>query len=440
MVQKSNLAHIESGSESPELGLLYLRNLMTQSIGGEPPIEKMRKFLGAIGGPKIKPRIVQVIGTNGKGSVVAQVSSLLISAGFSVGSTISPHLSKMNERCRINGKSISDKLLNHYALEVKKINQNLDIEMPFPVAMLAVSTLFFIEEDVDFIVLETGLGGRLDGATAFESPEVIAITTIGRDHEHILGSYPFDLSLEKVAAVRDKAAVVLGRIEDEVREFLVKGIEKRDSKATSFGVDFDYKHSSEFKYLSGQELDFSLSSEKWIKAPLNLEGSHQADNLAVSLEVVSKLGIDISKLDSTNNSFSWYGRLERFYSNSREWILDCAHNEDGIFAISNHLKNLSDQKYIVCFSGVGDKNWTSIVESLRPITDKLILIELDNPRAANMHELQSHLSSIEISSEIHPGSYRDLIEKISSGDNNCSVLVIGSLYLVGSLRKELINK
>ena len=436
MVQKSNLAH----TENIQLGLLYLRDLMSRNIGGSPPIEKMQKFLGAIGGSKIKPRVIQVLGTNGKGSVVAQVSSLLISAGFSVGSTISPHLSKMNERCRINGKFISDELLNHYALRVKEISQSLDIEMPFPVAMLAVSTLFFLEEDVDFIVFETGLGGRLDGATAFESPEVIAITTIGKDHEHILGTYPFDLSLEKVAAVRDKASVVLGRIEDEVRGLLVKEIEKRGSRATSFGADFNYKHSSESRYLVEEEFSFTLSSGRSVLAPLNLEGLHQADNLAVSLEVVSKLGVDLSSIDYSKSSLNWNGRLERFYINSREWILDCAHNEDGILAVANHLENLSDQKYIICFSGVGDKNWISIIKSLSPITQELILVELDHTRAANVHEVQKQLSSIEISSNLHSGSYRDLIEKISSGDNNSSVLVIGSLYLVGNIRDKLINK
>ncbi|MEZ4754149.1 MAG: Mur ligase family protein [Bdellovibrionota bacterium] len=413
---------------------------MKLEIGGEPAIEKVRRFLDHTVGRKLKPRVIQVVGTNGKGSVVMDITAALISAGYTVGSTISPHLLEMNERCLINGQRLDDLTLGTYAYRVYEISKELNLELAFPVAILASSLLIFQELDLDFIVLETGLGGAMDGATAIESPEVIVLTTIGRDHEHVLGEYPLGIASQKLGAVRDGAKVVLGRIETGTRSFLLEEIKKLKSKVTSIGFDFDYKKESGFKYLTGTPIDFTLSSGKTINSKLLFEGQHQADNLAVALEVISQLKIPLDEIVLDINHLNWQGRLERFYFNSREWILDCAHNEEAMAVVSQHLAKLDNRKYLICYSGMGKRDWQKILAYLRPIASEFIFHQLDYFRAADMNMISSNLSGIEISTEVHSGSYRELIEKISNRDNNQPVLVIGSLYLVGSFRQALLEK
>ncbi|MCB0317521.1 MAG: hypothetical protein KDD56_02105 [Bdellovibrionales bacterium] len=424
--------------EDVEEGLEFLRDLMTKNILGESALVKMQSFLRqAFGICKVSPRIIQVLGTNGKGSVVNQLVSILNCAGFSVGSTISPHLVEMNERCCINAVPIALNELGRFALRVKEICRSINLELPFPVAILAAATLCFIERGLDFIVLEAGLGGRNDASTAFENPEVISLTSIGRDHEHILGKYPYEIIREKLAALRNNTSLVLGRYNFELRDFIENETRKKAHKIIGLGQEFDYDKFNSLKYLPTEILEFNLASKQRINANLGLEGKHQADNLAVALQIASELGVDLSKLNLCSRTLNWGGRLERLYVNSLEWILDCAHNEEGVEVVANHLNSLADGKYTVIFSGLGEKKLLSMIKLLQPVIDELFLYQMENHRAADMQVLANELSSFEISSKIHIGSYRELIEKIYQRDNKNPVLVIGSVYLIGITKVEL---
>ena len=285
-------------------------------------LQRTHKLLELCGNPEKKLTIIQVAGTNGKGSVCAMLESIFRHSGHKTGLFTSPHLYKINERIRINGIAVSNEKLNDF---ISLYNKNiLDVDASFFEALTATALWLFNNQNVDIAVMETGLGGRLDSVTACD-PKATVITKISLDHIEILGN-----SLEKITY--EKAGILKPKIPcfSSPQSSIVKKILKTQAKKIGCPLFF---------------------SNKQNKIQINLIGSHQEENARLARNVIqySKLfNIDNNQINYGLKNINWFARYQVLKKNPKI-IFDVGHNHDGISAFINTFSNekIIGKKYLV---------------------------------------------------------------------------------------------
>ncbi|MGB4570865.1 MAG: folylpolyglutamate synthase/dihydrofolate synthase family protein, partial [Tepidanaerobacteraceae bacterium] len=410
-----------------------------------------------LGNPHENIKIIHVAGTNGKGSTCAMIASILRSAGFKVGLYISPYLEVFNERMQVNGENISNEDLARLTEKVREkvfyMRENgLGSPTEFEV-VTAIGFSYFKEQAVDFLVLEVGMGGRLD-ATNVVTPLVSVITPISMDHQQYLGSTLRDISREKCGIIKQGVPVVTAPQEDEAMAVIEDTCRERNCSLTKV-INSSVSRSPDtisYRFVNGgiKGMTFDLYTPKtdYPGLQIGLMGRHQLDNAATAVAAVEPLGnsgVNLSReaIYKGLKGARWPGRLE-IMKEKPTVLIDGAHNIAGIKTLKAVLEEyFYDRKKILVVGILEDKDYTEMLEELIPVADTVICTAPDNPRALSAARLAEAVSNIFQKSQIKvyaQEKIEDALKLASSlADDEDMVVFAGSLYMIGHVR-TLLNK
>lgn len=387
-----------------------------QGRGIVPGLERMERLLAALGNPERSLRCLHVAGTNGKGSVCAFAESVLRESGLRTGLYTSPHLVRFAERIRINGLEAGEALIGEGIGRLRRVTEGwAEEEMPTYFELVtALAFDLFARAGLDVVVLETGLGGRLD-ATNTAPKLACAITPIGLDHMEWLGTTLGAIAREKAGILRSGIPAVTAPQEPEALAAL------RES-AEALGVALRVVE----ERLSGN-------------TPPGLAGSHQRENAAVALALLGAAGFEPSgeAVAAGLAGVSWPGRFQRLSHEGRELILDGAHNLHAARRLaSTWREEYGNRLCTLIFGALADKDPATLLAELAPLAEEVVLVRVDSPRSADPGALAAGVSTpktavhtIHTLSQAFGHVFRH--EKNAASVPRSPVLLAGSLFLVG---------
>ena len=335
-----------------------------QRLGIKVGLEHTVQLLDQIGNPHKKLRLIHVAGTNGKGSTCSILTKILIDHGLKVGLYTSPHLKKFNERIQINNCQISDEYIaNFFNKNRATINE---IKATFFETTTAMAFNYFKDQVVDYAVIETGLGGRLDSTNVI-IPKVCGITSISLDHTEILGDTVEKIAVEKAGIIKEGVPTFTFEQKPSVLEILRKEADKKNSKLYITAE-------SEIDVIKSDE-DGTFFNYSGLEFELHLIGDHQVKNCVLAINIAKKLlgsSFDISKVKKSVKTIKWAGRLEKI--KNKNMYYDVAHNVEGISAmIKTIYSSHADKKVVGLFSLKSDKNIKPICNVIKNNFEIIIL-------------------------------------------------------------------
>ncbi|AUG58184.1 bifunctional folylpolyglutamate synthase/dihydrofolate synthase [Acetivibrio saccincola] len=399
-------------------------------------LDRIKTLLDLMGNPQEKLKCIHVAGTNGKGSVIAMISSILNEAGYNVGGFISPYIESIEDSILVNGKKISKedfvKSLQYVKEKARLMGKDGYFLTEFEI-LTATGFWYFYNINCDIVLLEVGLGGRLDSTNVIESPLVSVISNIDYDHTGQLGNTLTEIAYEKAGIIKKDSLVVLYPQKEEVE----KVIEEVCKKNNAFLIKTDFsKINVKKSSIEGQEFDFG--KRKSIK--INLLGKHQINNAALVIDTIDALikkGYSISENAIKRGLFlaKWPGRLEVLKKNPL-FIIDGAHNLSGAKVLKENLETYFPHKKIIFITGIfKDKDYVSMIKECSYIASKFIIINLESKRGLDAEELakiaKRYCNNVVISDTIER-AVRTGINDASADDVVCA---FGSLSFVGTMRR-----
>ncbi len=411
---------------------------------GGATLERMHALLDALGNPEKELKCIHIAGTNGKGTLSTMTASILTHAGYKTGLTISPYVLDFRERFQIDGEMIPPQTLGDLAEEVLDAVDGLCAAgKPSPVefeVVTAIALLWFAREKCDFVVLETGLGGRFDATNAIPAPLVAAITRIGMDHTDVLGDTLADIAAEKAGIIKEGCAVVC--YPDQPPEAMGPLLTAAANAHTSIQTP-DLEDILPLKCRPLQNyIDYG-----GYRVMLSFPGKHQANHAAMAIEIVLTLwreyGYDISDeaIEAGLQAAHMPARIEVIRRHPL-LLLDGCHNPDGAAALASTLSEARYEGNLVGVMGVlKDKDHTPMLEALSKTFDKVFTVTPDCPRAMTAEELE-HAARFHMDAEVG-GTVREAIRKaVDYADfhNLAGVVVCGSLYLAAEARPILLEE
>lgn len=405
----------------------------------KPGLERISLLLSKLGDPHRKYQVFHVGGTNGKGSVTNMIASVLIAQGYRVGSYYSPHLYTFRERIRLNERHISEEEVEEIYKEMSPILEELDRDEIFSPSFFEVVTamafLYFERMNVEIAVVEVGLGGRLD-ATNVVTPLVSTIVTVDRDHEKILGNTIEQIAWEKAGIIKDGRPVVTVERKQEALKVLKDVAKKRGSKM--FVLDEDFFVENEAYALNHNTFDY-LGERTLRKLVLTLNGPHQVRNAAAALKALEASKLDLSErairegLVNAKNP----GRFEVFERNGKKIILDGAHNPHGARSLADSVRIYLPNRELGAVIGIlDDKDRMGILEAYRGLFKKVFVTRVPSLRMKNFEDLVSTAKANFEEVEAVENPLEALERSLEQFD---TVLVTGSLFLVGYIREYLVE-
>lgn len=371
----------------------------TQIRGIKLGLEGIKALVEVLGNPEQSLRFIHVAGTNGKGSVCAMLESICRAEGLKTGLFTSPHLVRFNERIQVNRRPIPDEEVVRGVGEVRALISEHELNPSFFEITTALAFRYFLKSKVDIVLLETGLGGRLD-ATNIVTPSVSVLTAIDLDHQRILGNSLAEIAREKAGIIKQGVPVVSAPQTAEVRRVF-------ESVAQGLGT---HVHYAEFP-----SPPFHLG----------LAGSRQQLNAALAVDALTKASLTISPYAVRKGlaTVFWPGRFQHVEPNL---ILDGAHNPAASWQLVQTWKECHrGTTPTVIFGGLKDKNLSQMLEALSQIAARFFLVPVLNDRSASPFE-------IEAPNYLPRTIYSDVKIAIDQARTlRDPILVTGSLYLVG---------
>lgn len=415
-------------------------------FGSVPGLERIKCLCERLGNPQQKLSVIHIAGTNGKGSAVAMLSSILKEAGYRVGTYTSPHLEKYNERFLINGKEISDEDFAREITLMKNICEELAAEGKAVPTLFEIVTgvafHYFAEQKVDVLILEVGLGGRYDATNIVAEPLLSLIMSISIDHTDFLGDSIEKIAAEKAGIIKKNCPVVLYS-QDEIVYNMVK--DAADQMDAPFYCLNDAEIDVASQTLEGTVFSVKNKSMSLEKVELPLLGSYQIGNCVTVLEacrVLKKRGLQLSEeaVRRGLKNAHWAGRME-ICREEPLVILDGAHNEDGIHQLAKSLSVYFRDKKVTLILGVlGDKEYHKMAEHILPHADSVILTEPHSERKLDVFTLarsiSNHNGTIYTEKEIEDAYEKALSLTPAEG----IILCCGSLYMIGAMRTYITNR
>ncbi|KUK56337.1 MAG: FolC bifunctional protein [Atribacteria bacterium 34_128] len=412
-------------------------------------LKNIKYLLYLLSEPHKKLKIIHVAGTNGKGSTCSLISSILQSDGYKVGLYTSPHLVDFTERIEIDRKPIDRKkvseLLERIKPYIEKVANTPSYGHPtFFEVITSMAFLYFFEEQVDFLVLEVGLGGRLDATNVCE-PLISIITHIDYDHMDKLGNSLGEIAREKGGIIKPEGIVISSNQYEEAYNEIKKIADEKNSLIYSVGREIIYKIvKSDIK---GLIFDLKGIYNEYKNLHTPLLGRHQADNSATAITAIEALkirGVNITEkaIRVGLEKVKWTGRLE-IIRNNPTLVLDGAHNPNGVKVVRDALKEIfSYHRLILVLAIFGDKDYKKMIQILVPNADLIITTKAKNPRATNplkiAEEAAQYIDQNKIIvTENIPQAINCALSKSKKDDLIC---ITGSLYTVGEAKRYFKNK
>ncbi len=417
-------------------------------------LEDTRRFLEYLGDPSQNINIIHVAGTNGKGSVCSYISSILVGADYSVGMFTSPHLVNINERFAVDGRPVSEGVFVEVFVETLRRVTEYDDESYFPTYfefLFFVAMILYDVYPVDYLILETGLGGRLDATNSVAEPLLTVITEIGFDHMQYLGTTIGEIAGEKAGIIKPHVPVVFFDKRREATEVITKRAMELDSRVVMVESKDIENAAGAVDEAGNKYVAFSYNSLYYRYADLRLSTSalYQAENAAVAIaaiEVLRDLGVKVTEQDIRKGLLTakWDGRMEEMRPGV---YVDGAHNVDGITAFLDSVSGIeSEGRKLLLFGIVDDKQYGEIVKKVLESRqfDAIYVAVLDTRRSVSISDLKSvfedardELGIIGLTVKYYSNvrdAMTDIITIRKSGD---LVFAAGSLYLVGQIKSVI---
>jgi dihydrofolate synthase/folylpolyglutamate synthase len=405
-------------------------------FGIKPGLSTIKSILHNLDNPQDTYKCIHVAGTNGKGSIASALSSILRTSGYKVGLYTSPHLVKFNERICINNKPVSDKNIVESYKAVNKVTQS-DLEATFFELTTAMALYEFNKQKVDWAVIETGMGGRLD-ATNIIKPVISIISNISVEHQRqrYLGSTIGQIASEKGGIIKKAVPVITGVKQKKATSVLKKIAAEQSAPFYRLGNEFRIRRNKNrtFSY-------FGINTV-WKNMRTGLLGAHQIVNAAIVLaacEILShnKTNLSFQSIKQGLAQNKWPGRLE-IVSSSPLIILDGAHNLIATRCLAKFLsKNLTKRKITLVTGIMDDKPYAAMLACLLPLCDKAILTCPKIDRALSPERLFLSAKKIIQDIEIIPDVSKAIKYAIKTASVNDAICIAGSLYLVGEAKEAL---
>ena len=419
--------------------IAYLESLPTPAHWS---LDTPRRLNGILG---IAPacQILHVTGTNGKGSACAFASEILRRAGYNTGMYTSPHLLEYRERMQVNGKQISGpdfaSAVGETSAAIEKMRKTDGITPSSFEALTSAALLHFQRRRLDFLVMEAGMGGRLDATNAVDAQAAL-ITNIGLEHTLELGGTLAKIAREKAGIIKPHAKAVTGCCQPQALREIQLAAKNNRASLKVLGKDFSYRVKS--VSLDATEFDYSgTSSFPGLRSPLL--GRHQAFNASCAIAAVEcfrELGFNIPEnaVRAGIADAEWPGRLEIMRRNPLV-IVDGAHNPDGVKALRAALRDLLPGKKPVFVLGIlADKDFRRMISLLAPIASRMIFCRPATPRAADPEVLAQEARKAGCSNVAIIPKVSDAVRQaIAVSAASDAVVVAGSLYTAGEARSAL---
>ena len=399
----------------------------------KPGLERIRELCDRLGNPQKSLRFVHVAGTNGKGSTCAMLESVLRAAGYKTGLYTSPYITVFNERMRICGENISNEELADITTQIRPIADAMEDKPTEFELITAVAFEYFKRNGCDIVVLEAGMGGRLDSTNIIDKSLLSIITGISLDHTAFLGDTVEKIAAEKAGIIKTGCPVLFGG-EDDAARTVIKG--KADLEKCEL-YEPDYSLLS-VKKMTLDGTVFDLDKRKDIRIPLL--GTYQPQNASLvikAVDILNSLGLSVSE-DNVREGLSsarWQARFE-VISKDPLVIFDGAHNPQGISAAVNSIKAYFGYKKVFVLTGVlSDKDHKFIARELSQVASRAFTITPENPRALDAAAYADELSAEGVSAE----PFDDIqsafeYAKREARANETPLVCLGSLYLYSSLK------
>ena len=402
-------------------------------------LETTRDLLAELGNPQQRLSIIHIAGTNGKGSVGATLLAVLSAAGYRTGFFSSPHLSEVRERFRLNDTFISRDDFARLITKLATVLQGQALPTYFECATL-LALLWFAEQRAEAVILETGMGGRLD-ATNVVTPLLSIITDISRDHEQYLGATIEAIAREKAGIIKPGIPVVFSGRLPEALPVIEARCKQTGSPLFVFGRHFSgmRRNDQDFEY-------HTLSGEVRSGLPLQLQGEHQVVNtsLAVAaLELLAPTFPHVSqRLVLGLQQVRWPGRMEHIQidrsGKTLHFLLDGAHNEAGVEALVRTLHQQRPRRLLLLWGNMADKSMGPTYADLVALADQIVLARIASPRSALPADLFARLpEAVQRKTNCAESVERGLALVLQHAAPEDLICVAGSLYLVGRVRQLL---
>lgn len=399
-------------------------------------LSTMESILNKLGNPQNNFKCIHIAGTNGKGSVASSLSSILHTAGYKTGLYTSPHLISFNERICINNLQITDAEVIEAYKAVESVNTGERSATFFEIST-AMAFYVFSRKKVDFAIIETGMGGRLD-ATNIVQPQLSVITNISVEHKAYLGNTISQIAFEKAGIIKSDTPVITAAKQSNALLEIKKSATKKSAPL--------YQYKSNFKARRGKQkgsFTYYGINNTWHKMRTNLLGKHQIDNASLTLAACELLMKDLPKLSEETirrglEATKWPGRLEHV-SNKPYTLVDGAHNLAAIRKLAQYLDDTFSGKNITLITGIlDDKEYRTMFKIILPLCNRVILTQAKSERSINPEQLlkaaEELCNNVCVIEDI-PDAIKHA-EKTSQPED--VICISGSLYVVGEA-KEFYN-
>lgn len=412
-----------------------------EKYGSVLGLANMEALLSCLGNPHRDLKFIHIAGTNGKGSTLAYISTILKESGCRVGRYISPTLFTYRERIQINGEVISKEALARWVTVIKKAIDQLLAQGGVHPTVFEIETvlgfLYFREEGCECIVLETGLGGREDATNVVDTTVMEIITPVSMDHMSFLGDSLARIAAEKAGIIKTGTTVISARQKPQAGQVIEETCKRKKArlyiaqtpKQVSYGWReqcFDYKH---LKALT-----------------IHLAGIYQIENAAVAVEAalrLRELGFHISdeQIRAGLLKTGWQGRFT-VLDEKPIFIIDGAHNQDGARVLRESLEYYFTNHRIFYIMGVfKDKEYQKMVEELAPLGKRIFTIQTpDNPRALEAEVLAKAVAKVNPEVEAARSIEEAMKKAMEVADENDIIVACGSLSFLGEIQRRLLNE
>ncbi|MGX8175984.1 bifunctional folylpolyglutamate synthase/dihydrofolate synthase [Exiguobacterium artemiae] len=390
------------------------------AFGIKPGLSRMEALLTELGIDPDTIPTVHVAGTNGKGSTVAFLREMGVAQGLRIGTFTSPYIIQFEERIMLNGVPISEADLVEAAVAVQKAIANIDSTVGTVTEFEALTALAFYHFNhvrPDFVIYEVGLGGLYDSTNVLKQPKAAIITSIGHDHQAILGDTLQEIALQKFGIIKQGTMVIAGKLQEELTVPLMAYCGDRQANlAWSQEVIRDYRLSEAGTWATYEGIP---------ETRLGLEGIHQVHNAANAVVCAKQLGWSKTAIRRGLRNATHPGRFE-IISRKPRIILDGAHNPEGVTALVERLKEETKPVIVLC-SILRDKDREAMLNQLREVTQDIYETTFDFPRARTLEELNADGANV-----------TDLESFFSENDTvDKTRIVTGSLYFISTVRTLL---
>ena len=401
-------------------------------------LDRMRAFLAALGNPhENMPPVIHVAGTNGKGSTVAFIRSLLEAYGCTVHVNTSPHIERFNERIVIAGQEITDQHLYSLSEEGRLVADKHGLDPSFFEGITAAAFLAFSRTKADFTIVETGLGGELDATNVVKNPLITVITPISLDHTDILGDTIEKISVTKAGIIKERVPCVVSMQPDDVLDIIKRAASAKNAPLYSFEYDYGIDLKENHWVYKAPDIEFELQHP-------SLKGDHQYINASAAITTVlqiPQLKFTESIVNRGVTSAKWKGRLQeiehgrlvKLLPEKSRIIVDAAHNEAGAQVLSHWLRNEPKMPTYLIFCMTRNRDVNKFLSFFEGLIDQIISVPIfSEPSSYKAQDIIDLLQIQTFKGKISPqGNVDDAITHILNTTNTpVRVLITGSMYLI----------